>query len=73
MAAIEDRRRRWWAVLERWAYGAGRPVPLVFGTAVIEAEYSAADACRYWTEMAHYYRTRAAGLDPDDTPSGWAS
>jgi hypothetical protein len=73
MAAIEDRRRRWWAVLERWAYGSGSPVPIVFGTAIIEAEYSAADACRYWSELADYYRTRAAGLDPDDTASGWAS
>ena len=73
MAAIEDRRRRWWAVLERWAYGPGRPIPIVFGTAVIDAEYSAAEACRYWSDLADYYYKRSTGLDPDDTTSGWAS
>jgi hypothetical protein len=73
MAAVEARRARWWAVLRRWTYSLDGAVPLVYGTAVIEAVQAASSAERFWTETAEYYRQRAAGIDPEETGAGWAS
>lgn len=74
LAAVEERRARWWGVLGRWTYSPAGTVPLVFGTAVMAAHAAAENARRFWIDSADYYRWRVAGVDPDEQcPGRWSA
>ena len=60
LAVICGWRSRWWAVLARWVpSGDGHPIPLVFGTAALEAAASARDDARFWRDTAADWQARA--------------
>ena len=67
LAALCERRARWWDVLAAWTYHRADPaVPVVFGHA---AQYCASkdrDSARFWRETAADWRARAEGRPTSD-------
>jgi hypothetical protein len=75
LAAICERRARWWGVLVRWIFSPACGLPWVFGAAVLDAGRREESNARFWRDVAADARaehTRRV-LEPDDRLDGRAS
>jgi len=52
LAAVCERRARWWGVLLAWAFTPICDLPWVFGAALIDARRHEQSAARFWREVA---------------------
>lgn len=64
LAAICDRRARWWSVLARWSYS-HEEIPLVFLLAVVAAIQAEKQTVLSWRESAGDWRRRCTDLADD--------
>ena len=58
LAAVCERRARWWGVLLRWVFSPACDLRLVFGAALIDAIQHEQSSARFWRQVAQEFFRR---------------
>jgi hypothetical protein len=71
LAAVCERRARWWGVLLRWVFSAGSDLSWIFGAALIDAIQHEQSSSRFWRQVAQEFRDVAEGRVVDTEHAEW--